>query len=138
VARSRTAASHWSEPLSLGVSFEDWVDTAPRSWIQPSTTARHLSTNTSATYYRWRFGSGPLQYRVLTSPGGAVAARVRRRGSALELVEAMAFGDQASTAGTESDAIRKSAATHALRIRRGSTRGLWISVPFGPRLMWRD
>lgn len=89
MAQASVSAAKWSEPATFGRSPGDALanDDEISSVIQESP-ADKLTTNRTPAYLRWRFGFGPLHYRVVTrGPGlsdGFAVVRLRRRGSAVE------------------------------------------------------
>ena len=95
-----------------------------------------LRTDRDEAYLRWRYGFGPLHYRVWTTPTGtdAVVFRVRRRGAARELAVLEALGAKPASVGR---LLREVGADYAV--------GLGISRPAGgvplpkqgPLLTWK-
>lgn len=84
--RARTPAAVWSEPCSVGDPVEEIADElAGRSHTLDR---RGLATSHTGEYFRWRFGFGPLHYRVIRTDDAAAVIRVRRRGPAVEIVVA--------------------------------------------------
>jgi GNAT superfamily N-acetyltransferase len=132
VARARVPSDHWSQPLSLGRSFEEWADDG-RDW-RPSAPlpGNVLATNASEAFFRWRFGLPAMHYRAMEHEGGAVVVRARRRGPALELVQLASFGlsdaqrDRATVA-----AMRAARADHAIRLGSSDARRGFIALPGG-------
>ena len=92
MARSRVPAERWSQPADAGVSIdvalEDEVGMKHLLCSQPDSSL--LRTRLSPEFLRWRYGFGPLRYRVITGRGGVrdgiVVVRARRRGAVLETV----------------------------------------------------
>lgn len=92
IIRSLVPAEKWSEPSTAGLSGgEAFADAAAVDQLlstQPR--APGLRTEQSVEYLRWRYGFGPLHYRVFTGPNGVgdgvAIVRARRRGRALETV----------------------------------------------------
>lgn len=83
-ARARVPAERWSQATSVGTpaDAQRWRETddpagRPRDGL--------LRTATSEEFMRWRFGFGPLRYRVVDTGGVPLVLRVRRRGPASEL-----------------------------------------------------
>jgi hypothetical protein len=89
IGRARVPAAKWSEPAGFGVDpatafvDDDEVWDALRG-LAPD----RLTTNRSARYLRWRYGFGPLRYRVVRQgealSDGFAVVRLRRRGPAVE------------------------------------------------------
>lgn len=86
MARSREAAEKWSAATDLGepaaaalggAGLESLLASLPdpSGWATPRT----------ADYLRWRYGFGPLAYRVIEVRGGMAVFRVRRRGPSREV-----------------------------------------------------
>lgn len=79
---ARTAASHWSEPITAGTPALDFLASggiagAPRQ-------LGVLQTRIDADVLRWRFGLPDLHYRAIGDERGVAFVRVRRRGDARE------------------------------------------------------
>jgi len=85
LARARTAANKWSEPVTAGVPVEscssDLADLVGRFPADGGVT-----TLRDADHLAWRYGFGPLHYRVFRTGDAAAIVRVRRRGAAREAV----------------------------------------------------
>jgi GNAT superfamily N-acetyltransferase len=89
IARRGAAADKWSSPTSAGrPAAEAFGDDAIAGLLAAQPTAGVRTPKTGA-FLRWRYGFGPLHYRVLHADerrpeDGCVVFRVRRRGQALE------------------------------------------------------
>lgn len=92
LVRARVAGSKWSEPCALGHDAASvFADAAAVGRLLARTAGeRRLHTARSAPYLRWRYGGGPVTYRVVTLSGGpglgegCAVVRCRRRGASLE------------------------------------------------------
>ncbi len=85
IAKARTAAQRWSEPIAAGLPADRALAEADLPALLASQPAQSgLRTRRSAEYLRWRYASSPLAYRAITEDGGMALFRVRRRGSARE------------------------------------------------------
>jgi hypothetical protein len=137
VARSRVAASHWPLPLVIGEPVEsvvDRFDVASHSSDDP----RHITTNRSAAFARWRYGNDLLGYRVVTAPddSGSWVVRVRRRGGASELVVLDAVGHPPEPT---AELLSATEATHALRLGAPALSAGLLAYPGGgPVLTFRS
>ena len=89
LARAKAPAAKWSEPASFGQSAPDaFADDDELDEVVEDLAPDLLATNRSAAYLRWRFGFGPLHYRVVRRGerlrDGFAVVRLRRRGGAVE------------------------------------------------------
>lgn len=89
LVRARVSATKWSEPATFGRSPHDaFADDDEVRNALASAPPVPLATNRSPAYLRWRYGFGPLHYRVVTRgaglAGGFAVVRLRRRGPAVE------------------------------------------------------
>ncbi|HEX5511705.1 MAG TPA: GNAT family N-acetyltransferase [Actinomycetales bacterium] len=150
LARARTAAKIWSEPVDVGTPVADLPLTAlleeevaerrgTRSASSPGASA--LATVRSEPFMRWRYGFEPLMYRGWPSADGraAVIFRVRMRGAARELALLDVIGRRASVRGSDVRAlVRQAGCDHGLSIGAvGASRGL-PAKPVGPVLTARQ
>ena len=89
MVRARVSASKWSEPAAFGRSPQEAFadDDEVRNTLAAGT-PEPLTTNRTPAYLRWRYGFGPLHYRVVSRGArltdGFAVVRLRRRGPALE------------------------------------------------------
>jgi GNAT superfamily N-acetyltransferase len=142
---ARQPAERWSEPTALGVPASELL-AAERPLVaslvasQPAATG--IRTRLSPELLDWRYGSSRVPYRavVAEAPENGIAfVRVRRRGTAREVVVATLLvrgADRAAT-GRLVRAVRRAAdADYVLAI--GPEPGL-VPLPkrFGPVLTWR-
>ena len=87
---SRTLASHWAEPCTVGGSAQEVLadDDAVEQLLISATQDGRLHTARSPSYLRWRYDHELLGYRVLSLgddvADGVACFRLRRRGRALE------------------------------------------------------
>lgn len=89
MTQARVSATKWSEPATFGRSPQEaFADEDEIRVVLGTALADKLSTNRSPAYLRWRFGFGPLHYRVVSRGGGLTdgfaVVRLRRRGAAVE------------------------------------------------------
>jgi glycosyltransferase involved in cell wall biosynthesis/predicted N-acetyltransferase YhbS len=149
IARARVPADLWSQPIDVGTPFDQWAERHrgdTMAWRRgEDATARTLTTHTDVgadggeAFFRWRFGTDLLHYRVVEHDDGAVVVRARRRGPALELVHVASLGlDTAGADRAVARAVRAAGADHSIRL--GGARLLHGQVPLpggGPVLTWR-
>ncbi len=145
LARARVPAERWSVETDVGAPASTAFANSAALDRLLDCRARdgRLTTARSPEFYRWRYGTPLLHYRVVTAPGGLdrgfVVFRLRRRGPALEA----AVGDVVAPAADARTAIRLLRA-----VRRSSGADYLIAlgarlpgfVPFpnqGPILTWR-
>ena len=137
--RSRVAAERWSQQLTVGEPFLDWLSRrGVDGRLQPSTDVREVRTRIDDDYLAWRFGTPLLGYRVIDDDDAAIVVRARRRGSALELALVAGFGDADAVDRLAGDTAGLASADYAIRI--GSPRPLAGFMPLpqgGPVLTWR-
>ncbi len=145
LARARVPAERWSIPTTAGErAAEVFADTASIEALLGRVTATNrLTTLRSAEFFRWRYGTELLQYRVITAPRGVeqgfVVFRLRRRGSAVEAAigDVVVADDDRRLARSLLAAVRRtSGADYAIALGRRPS-GF---VPFprqGPILTWR-
>lgn len=89
MSQARVSATKWSEPATFGRSpKEAFADDDEIRAVLRSAGSEPLTTNRTPAYFRWRFGFGPLHYRVVSLgeglTGGFAVVRLRRRGAAVE------------------------------------------------------
>jgi len=149
VARARVPADLWSQAVEAGEDFDQWADRQGRSsmiWRQSTALApRQLATHTDVAndggeaFYRWRFGTGLLHYRVVEHGDGAVVFRARRRGPALELVHVASLGlDPRQADRAMARAVRVAGADHVIRLGAADPLHGLLRLPGGgPVLTWR-
>jgi Acetyltransferase (GNAT) domain len=148
-ARARTAADKWSlatgggEPaadvLSDGAGVDALLDSLPP-------VRQGVATRRSPSYLAWRYGFGPLHYRVVLAGAdvtdGLAVFRLRRRGEALEAAVCELLvpgGDAAARRHLLAQVGRLSGADHALVVADHRRRSGAVPVPgLGPQLVWRD
>lgn len=87
--RARTPADLWSVPTSAGdPPLDVFADAGSVQELVRAGAAGRVVTDRSVQFLRWRYGFGPLHYRVITArgglTGGAAVFRLRRRGGAIE------------------------------------------------------
>ncbi len=152
IARARVPADKWSEPTDAGVpapdAFRDATGLdellAARSAGQTSDSV--LRTHRSCEFYAWRYGFGPLAYRVLLAGDrigdGFVVFRLRRRGPAMEAAVCDVVLPEArrgQLARVLRDVVKSSRADYAVRIGGAhAARAGFLPLPGeGPTLVWR-
>jgi GNAT superfamily N-acetyltransferase len=146
IAAARTAAERWSVPtvaaLSVQVAFAD--EGALAALLERTARLDAMTTRRSPAYLRWRYGFAPLAYRVLPAGDsvahGLLVFRLRRRGSALELVVADLHVPQSSATTARRlirTALRQTGADYALGLRMTPAHGLLPLPGQGPQLTWR-
>jgi hypothetical protein len=109
--------------------------------LAPSSAAR---THRTPEFLRWRYGFGPLHYRVALAGArvedGAVVYRLRRRGGAIEATVCdllVPVGGPRPQAVLR-EVVRSSGADYAVRLARNGPRAAWLPVPGqGPTFVFR-
>lgn len=137
LARARTAARKWSEPLAAGAPIADVADDLAAA----ATSADGLATVRSADHLRWRYGFEPLHYRVVQTDAAAAVVRVRRRGPATEAVIAELLSPSVTaTRGVLRVARRLPGVDHVLTLANPPHPAPWMpTIPgLGPHLTLRD
>jgi GNAT superfamily N-acetyltransferase len=148
MARARRPADKWSMPTDVGVAaseaFDD-VDGVTRL-LERIGTGPLLETNRTPAHLAWRYGFGPLHYRVelvdgASIDGGVLVFRLRRRGPAVEAVLAEVLAPERGAARRAvTRLLRRTGADYAIGIHAGGARHAGLArVPRqGPRLTWRS
>jgi hypothetical protein len=147
LASARRPADLWSVATSAGEDAGLVLDDASglKDLLASAfPTFATVRTDRTVAYLRWRYGLGPVAYRVLlrgaTVREGLVFFRLRRRGLATEAViaDVLIPGADYRAAGRLClRALEWSAADYAVAIGSARPRG-WIPVPaHGPLLMWK-
>ncbi len=144
--RARVPAEKWSQPCVAGepaaAAFGD--ATATSELVAALAPSGLLSTRRTPAFLAWRYGFGPLRYRVLRAgpslADGAVVFRLRRRGAATEAAIADVLvpgGDRAVAASLCRRALGESGADYLVRVRMPGVRGC-VPIPGqGPTLVQR-
>ncbi len=145
LARARVPAERWSIPTTAGErAAEAFAETSSiDALLGRLAPTDRLTTLRSAAFFRWRYGTELLQYRVITAPKGIehgfVVFRLRRRGGAVEAAigDVVVAGDDHRLARSMLATVRRtSRADYAIALGRRPS-GF---VPFprqGPILTWR-
>ncbi|MDW3217890.1 MAG: GNAT family N-acetyltransferase [Acidimicrobiales bacterium] len=140
LARARTAAHKWSEPIDIGepvdLALDDLVALAD---AMPA--VEGLATDRTRDHLAWRYGFEPLHYRVVRTDDGAAVVRVRRRGAATEAVLAELFSPDVAASRTLLRAVRRRLPVdHVLTLATPPHPAPWMpTLPrLGPRLTVRD
>jgi GNAT superfamily N-acetyltransferase len=146
IANARVPADLWSIPCSAGLPPGDVLsdDTSVARLLRATANPAGVATRRTAAYLRWRYGFGPLGYRVLLAGSsiadGLLLFRVRRRGQATELVVVdLLLPDPTPSAARRllRAALRATGADYALGLRTTSASGLRPLPRQGPLLTWR-
>jgi hypothetical protein len=147
MATARAAADKWSTGSAAGLDASEVLsDVAAIDRLLHRTGASDgIVTNRSPAYLSWRYGYGPLGYRVVLAGSapedGMAVFRLRTRGRALEATVAEILvpnGDRRTGARLVREVLRRSRADHAVTLDRAAVRGPGIVVPRqGPTLVWR-
>ena len=145
LARARASAEKWSEPAAFGrPAAEAFADTAELDALVDTFVSDGLTTNRSPAYLQWRFGFGPLDYRVVHSGDGLhdgfAVVRLRRRGGAVEgtVCELVVPPGRSRAYGELLSQVQ--GADYLLVAGRLSPRqgGLWPLPRQGPIVTWRS
>jgi len=147
MAGARVPAERWSTPTSAGdPAVEVLASEGVVGLLWSLAADGRLHTRRTPEYLRWRYGFGPLAYRVVTVSSdiaeGLAVFRLRRRGSALEcaVCEALVPGGDPSTLRSLLRAVvRSSGADYVIRLGGPSMSRLgFVRLPRqGPVLTWR-
>ena len=135
LARARTAAAKWSEPLAAG----DPVDTIAADLA--ASRADGIVTDRTVAHLRWRYGFEPLHYRAIQTDDAAAVIRLRRRGPAIEAVIAEIVSPSPRATRRLYGRIRRLASVdHLLTVADPPHPAPWLpSIPgLGPVLTLRD
>ena len=149
VARARVPAEKWSLPTEVGrPAVEALSDRdAVAALLSSCTTEGGMRTRRSPEFLTWRYGFGPLAYRVVLAgdrlSDGLVVFRLRRRGGAVEAAVCDVIVPDArrrSIGRLLRKVLHDSGADYAVRIGgRHVARGGSFPVPGqGPTLVWRS
>ena len=136
LARARTAARKWSEPLLAGAEIDSVADDLAAAVTTPD----GIATHRSADHLRWRYGFEPLHYRVVQTDAAAGVVRLRRRGPATEAVVAEIVSPSVSaTRGVLRSIRRLPGVDHVLTLGRPPHPAPWLpTIPgLGPHLTLR-
>ena len=129
--RSRVPAEKWSHAPDVGVPICEVADQ-----IATSMAGSGWETPRTAEFLRWRYGFGPLGYRVIEVKGGHCMFRVRNRGSLREVALCdwrSMQGDPAAVRG-----LVKAAGDYAVGLGLTFTRHASLPLPRqGPFVTWR-
>jgi GNAT superfamily N-acetyltransferase len=146
--RARVPAGKWSLSTDVGdAASEAFADGAALQGLldaQPAPTG--LRTQRSVDLLRWRYASGPLQYRVLGRTSrledGFVVFRLRQRGAALECTLCDVLvpdGDPRLDLELRRAVMRTARPDYVIKVQaRTFERPRSVQLPGqGPRLTWR-
>lgn len=149
MASSRVPADKWSLESAAGLAPDEaFAAEGPLGTLlgsQPAPTA--YRTHRSPAFFRWRYGLGPLAYRVLLAGSdaaeGFLVFRLRMRGGAVEAVVADVVVPGADVAAEKSlvvELAQVSGADYLIRIdRRRFPPGRFVPLPKqGPIMTWRS
>ena len=144
LAGARTAAEKWSVPADVGRTPADaFADDAEVAALLRRCHRAGTATDRDADYLRWRYGFGPLHYRVLpVGPDlsdGCAVVRFRRRGPALECTVAETLlPDARRGIGVLREAAAAVGADYLIAARGFGTPRSFLPAPgVGPVLTWR-
>ena len=146
IAAARVPAEIWSVPTDAGLAIEFAFadDAAVEELLAAVPSQAGVTTRRTPAYLRWRYGFGPLAYRVIlagsTLADGLLVFRVRRRGAATELVVSDLLLPNPSATATRRlirTALRATGAHYALGLRTSAASGLLLLPGQGPMLTWR-
>ena len=147
MAGARVPAERWSTPTPAGdPAVEVLASDGVVGLLGSLAPDDRLHTRRTPEYLRWRYGFGPLAYRVVTVSSdvaeGLAVFRLRRRGSALECAVCDAMvpgGDPATLRSLLRVVVRSSGADYAIRLGGPSMRRAgFVRLPRqGPVLTWR-
>jgi len=139
LAKARVAAHKWSEPITVGDPIEACI--ADISDLRRSLSpVAGLTTFASPDHLLWRYGFGPLHYRVIRSDEAAAIIRVRQRGSAREAVLGEVFSPTPRATSRLLRQVRRSVATdYVITLGSAPHPTRWIpAIPgLGPHLTLR-
>lgn len=148
LARARVPSEKWSVPTSVGTAVPEALADrrAVADLLATLAPDDRVGTIRTPELLAWRYGFGPLEYRVAMSGStlgdGCVVFRRRRRGRALELVICDVLvpgGNQAMARRLLHQVLVDSEADFAIRLGGGGEpRAGFLRLPgIGPTLVWR-
>jgi GNAT superfamily N-acetyltransferase len=147
MAGSRVPAERWSTATDAGRAVPEALEDPALAGLLASIAPEpELHTKRTVEYLRWRYGFGPLAYRVVTLgdsiADGLAVFRLRRRGPALEcaLTDVLVpAGDRSATRALLRAVVRLSGADYVIRIGGPPVgAGGFVRLPRqGPILTWR-
>jgi GNAT superfamily N-acetyltransferase len=148
MAGSRVPADKWSLESDTGAAPAEAFSNAAaiESLLASQPPVSGLRTHRSAPFFRWRYGLGPLAYRVLLAGSdlvdGFLVFRLRMRGGAVEAVVAdvvVPGGSSEIEQQLVMELARVSGADYLIRIdHRRFPPGRFLPLPRqGPILTWR-
>lgn len=103
---ARAPAQKWSEPITAGDPIESCASELADLALQLPDTGG-TTTRRDAEHLAWRYGFGPLHYRVIRTDDSAAIVRVRRRGNAREAVLAEVLSPDAKATATLTRRVRR-------------------------------
>jgi hypothetical protein len=132
-------AERWSLPLTVGETIDAWLSRIVHADLtREPRHVREVSTRVSEHYLAWRYGLGPLHYRVVDDGAAAIVVRSRRRGQAIELSVVQTFGDIARADRLAARTAGVVGADYTLRVGQPLPATGFVPLPGGgPRLTWR-
>jgi hypothetical protein len=134
---SRVASSHWPIESAVGEPFTAASEFDVSETPEPD--PRNIGTRVNRRFYDWRYGADFLGYRFVRSGAGCLVFRIRRRGDTSELVLLASPGLEPSEADAAAGALlRRSGASHALRVGEPNLRHGFVGAPGGPVVTWRS
>jgi predicted N-acetyltransferase YhbS len=148
MARAGVAADKWSLPTAYGAPAAEVLHDveAVGRLLASLEGAPGLRTRRTPAFLSWRYGFGPLAYRVVaagpTPESGLVVFRLRRRGPAVEAAVCEVLvpaGAPRSARALLKEVARTSGADYVVRLGGpGEVRAGFLPLPGrGPTLLWR-
>jgi hypothetical protein len=148
LARARVPSEKWSVPTAMGAAAPEALadGRAVADLLASLPPDERVGTVRTPELLAWRYGFGPLEYRVALSGStladGCVVFRLRRRGPALEMVVCDTLipgGDGATARRLLRRVLAGSGADYAIRLGgREVPRLGFLPLPRnGPTLVWR-
>lgn len=146
IVAARVPSELWSTPSAAGLAVAEALgdESAVTELLDAVPQPAGVVTRRTPAYLRWRYGFGPLEYRVLhggaSIADGVLLFRLRRRGAASELVVGdVLLPDPSATAVRRllREALHATGADYALGLRTAPASGLLPLPRQGPMLTWR-
>jgi glycosyltransferase involved in cell wall biosynthesis/predicted N-acetyltransferase YhbS len=145
VLRSKVAADRWSQSLTVGEAFTEWLDRSAdlsvvRLAAHATADVRELRTRADERFLAWRFGTPLLGYRAVHDgdEGTTAVVRARRRGSATELAFVTGWGERRHLDRLASRTAKQVGADYVMRLGAADALTGYVPVPGGgPMLTWR-
>jgi GNAT superfamily N-acetyltransferase len=138
MARSREAASKWSEPVTIGEDARAVLaGNELTSLVASLPDPPGWATSRTLPYLRWRYSFEPLHYRAVEVQGGWCIFRVRRRGPSTEVAVCEWLSPEADR-GALRRIVRAVGGDYAVGIGLSFARHGAVPLPRrGPGVVWR-